>query len=92
MTLKIERATEKGVTVLRLMGRLGVEHLEELKAQIAASDSSPVLNLEEVNLVDVEAVRCLVLMQRGGIEVRNASPYIREWMNRCEGTNFKGAR
>lgn len=82
MTLRIERSTNQGTTLIRLIGRLGAEHLGELRAQIAASEFVPVLDLEEVDLVDVEGVRFLVSAQRDGIEVRNACPYIREWMNR----------
>lgn len=38
--------------------------------------------LEEVNLVDVEAVRFLNHCQAEGIRMMNHSPYIREWMRR----------
>lgn len=85
MTLRIERGIQEGRTVIRLIGRVGVEHLEELKSQISASVSTPILDLEEVNLVDVETVRFLVSLGRSGTEVRNASPYIREWMSRIRG-------
>jgi hypothetical protein len=73
------------MTVIRLMGRLGVEHLKELRAQIAERSPVPVLDLGEVDLVDVEGIRFLIAVQREGIEVRNAAPYIREWMNRVRG-------
>jgi hypothetical protein len=38
--------------------------------------------LEEVDLVDVEAVRFLNAREDEGISVLHCSPYIREWMLR----------
>jgi hypothetical protein len=64
---------------------LGTEHLEELKSQISSSASALAIDLEEVNLVDVESVRFLVSSEKQGIEILNASPYIRESMNRVRG-------
>ena len=85
MTLRIERTVTRGIAVIRLIGQLGVEHLEELKALITESDRGSVLDLEEVDLIDVQGVGFLVSVQRDGIEVRNLSPYIREWVNRVRG-------
>lgn len=85
MTLRIERAALQETTLVRLIGRLGAEHLQEVRTQIYATDRTPVLDLEEVDLVDVEGVRLLVSLQREGVEIRNASPYIREWMSRVRG-------
>lgn len=85
MTLRIERGREGERTMISLIGRVGVEHLDELKGQISTGASALILDLEEVNLVDVEAVRFLVSLERLGTEVRNASPYIREWMSRVRG-------
>jgi hypothetical protein len=93
MTLRIERIDHGERPVIRLVGRLGTEHLEELKGQIStsASASAPAIDLEEVNLVDVESVRFLVSSEEQGIEILNPSPYIREWMNRVRGNKW-GAR
>ena len=40
------------------------------------------LDLEEVDLVDVEAVRFLNACRSKGIRMLNCSAYIREWMSR----------
>jgi hypothetical protein len=40
------------------------------------------LDLEEVDLVDVEAVRFLNACEAQGVSVLHSSPYIREWMLR----------
>jgi len=38
------------------------------------------LDLEEVDLVDIEAIRFLNSCEARGVSVRNASAYIRAWM------------
>jgi hypothetical protein len=43
------------------------------------------LDLEEVDLVDVEAVRFLNVCEERGVSVLQCSPYIREWMLRERG-------
>jgi anti-anti-sigma regulatory factor len=88
MTLKIELQQSDGRSILRLIGRIGAEHLEELKAQITAATPPVALDLTEVVILDVDAVRFLVSAERQGIEVSNSSPYIREWMNRIRGSKF----
>jgi anti-anti-sigma regulatory factor len=85
MTLKIERATDNGRTFIRLVGRVDAEHLEELKFQVSADAATTAIDLEEVSLVDVEAVRFLVSAEKQGLEILNPSAYIREWMNRVRG-------
>jgi hypothetical protein len=58
------------------------EHLEELKAQIQSSGPKVRLDLEEVSLVDVEAVRFLGTCEVEGVTLLNCSPYIREWIGK----------
>jgi hypothetical protein len=82
MTFKIEKSYSGQVTTLRLSGRLEFECLGVLKEQIEQSGPQVVLDLAEVELVDVEAVRFLNACQNGGAGIANGSPYIREWMFR----------
>ena len=82
MTFKIEKANSGQVTTLRLIGRLGSECLGALKEQIEHSGPQVVLDLAELELVDVEAVRFLNACQSEGVGIANGSPYIREWMLR----------
>lgn len=82
MTLKIRKISDGDQTVLSLSGRIDSEHLSELKSEIATSNSRVVLDLEEVNLVDRDAVGFLVLSEQTGIELRSCPPYIREWILR----------
>ena len=81
---KIEKLPAGQRTVLRLIGRIRVEHLEELKAQIRDDGQTVNLDLDEVTLVDVEVVCFLRCCEIDGIELLNCSPYIREWIVREE--------
>jgi len=58
------------------------EDLPELEKQIRESESKIVLDLEELNLVDVEAVRFLGMCERQGFTLLNCSPYIRDWIGK----------
>lgn len=78
MTLKIERFRAR----VRLSGELRAQHLDQLKAELNACGTSPVLDVEEVDLVDVEGVRFLNACEANGIRVEHCSPYIKEWMFR----------
>ena len=78
MTLKIERIRSR----IRLSGEFRSEHLDQVIAEIQLCESPPVLDLEELDLVDVEGVRFLNACEAKGISVLHCSPYIREWMLR----------
>ena len=78
MTLKIERIRSR----IRLSGEFRSEHLDQVIAEIQLCESPPVLDLEELNLVDVEAIRFLNACEAIGIPVSHCSAYIREWMLR----------
>jgi hypothetical protein len=82
MTLRIERILgEKHITI-RLIGRMGSEHLGELKSLIEDSSPAVVLDLDEITIVDVDSVNFLRKCRAEGIELRHCSPYICEWMDR----------
>jgi len=78
MTLRIERVQAR----VRLSGEFRSEHLDQVKVEIKLCESPVVLDLEELDLVDVQAVRFLNACEAKGISVLNCSPYIREWMSR----------
>jgi len=67
-------------TVLRLSGRIESEQVQELKAQIDGRTQRIVLDLEQVRLVDLDAVHFLAVCERKGIELRHCSAYVREWI------------
>ena len=82
MTLKIEKYSDGYSTTVRLIGRMWAEDLPELENQIRESESKIVMDLEEVNLVDVEAVRFLGSCEVAGVTLVNCSPYIRNWIGK----------
>ena len=80
MTLKIETAFDGQTATLRLIGRIGAEYLDQLRAEVRRHQPPLVLDLDEVTLVDVAVVRFLIGCEAEGIELRHCAPYIREWM------------
>ena len=82
MTLRIETAFDGRTAMLRLIGRIESEYLDELQAQVQRHRPRLVLDLDEVTLVDIGVVRFLIACEAEGIELLNCAPYIREWMSR----------
>ncbi len=79
---KIEKLTEGGTTVLRLVGRINTQQLEELRKLIADAEPKVRLDLSEVTLVDVDVIRFLGNQERRGVQLSNCSRYVREWIQR----------
>jgi hypothetical protein len=82
MTLRIVADVGEDGTTIRLIGRMRAEHLESLRTEIAAGHVPIALDLDEVTLADVEAVRFLAAAEHEGIALRHCAPFIREWMAR----------
>jgi anti-anti-sigma regulatory factor len=82
MTLKIEKYSDGNSTTIRLIGRMRAEHLPELEMQIRESRSEIALDLEEICLVDVAAVRFLGTCADRGVALLNCSPYVTDWIIR----------
>ena len=82
MTFKIEKHRDGHSTTIRLIGRMRAEHLSELEKQIRENESKIALDLEELDLVDVEAVRFLGMCETQGVTLLNCSAYIRDWIGK----------
>jgi len=82
MVLKIELRQSHSETVFTLIGRITSPEVQKLKVQIAATrnSSSVVLDLQQVDLVDLDAARFLAAAERRGIELRHLPRYVREWV------------
>lgn len=80
--LKIEKDCGGCVKRLRLSGRIQSDHI--LSVQSAMSEVCPqrVIDLGEVTLVDLEAVRYLIRCEDEGIELVQCPLYVREWIVR----------
>ena len=53
-----------------------------MKKALELEAAPTVLDISDLRLVDLAVVRFLNLCLDRGVDVANASPYIREWMNR----------
>ena len=80
MTLRMERFSRKWGTRICLSGELRSQQLDDLRAEIEHCGPGVILDLDEVDLVDIDAVRFLSACEASGVEVVNCLPYIREWM------------
>jgi hypothetical protein len=80
MTLKIVPVPTEAPTLLKLVGRISSPDVQQLKAMIAEMPRTVSLDLQEVGLVDLDAVRFLAAVERSGLELRNLPPYVRAWV------------
>lgn len=80
MTLRIERFSGKRGTRIRLSGELRSQQLDDVRAEIERGGPRVTMDLDEVDLVDIDAVRFLNACDAQDVEVVNCSAYIREWM------------
>ena len=80
--LKIERIPRPGCVVIKPIGRLETELLPELRRELETEEARIVLEMDEVMLVDVDAVRFFIECEARGIELHGCSAYIREWIAR----------
>src|SRR5579871_3274092 len=83
MTLRIQRSIEDERLVITLTGRIQAEQVPELLSLIRPEPPfrQIVLDLEQVKLVDRDAVLFLVLSETRGAQLRNCSAYIRKWID-----------
>jgi hypothetical protein len=80
--MKIEKASQRGKTTLRLSGHFQSDHVGELNKQLQDHGPPCVLDLREVTVVDVEVVRFLGACEANGVVIVHCPRYIREWINR----------
>ena len=80
--LKIRRSEDRGLAVFGLSGRFEREQVSELQKLIEAEAElrKVTLDLDELRLVDREAVRFLAACEAGGIKLENCPFYVREWI------------
>lgn len=79
--LRIVRSHDAGTTILTVSGRIGSDELAELRRSVEEEPGRDlVLDLVEVGLVDVAAVRFLVQCETHGVRIARCPAYVREWM------------
>lgn len=98
ITLRIQRSTESELVAFKLSGRIQSEQVPALRELLKseAAGHNLVVDLEEVKLVDRDAVRFLAQIDAAGIKLRNCPQFIREWilqerkaMRRAESEDLK---
>ena len=84
MTLKIQISTNGEDVTFTLSGRINAEEVAELQRLFKAEgqDHPIVLDLKEVKLVDLDAVRFLACCEVNGAQLENCPAYIREWIEK----------
>ena len=81
--LRIEKKSDECVTRLLLSGRIQSDHIGSIRSAMNEGCVRRILDLSEVTLVDVAAVRFLSSCEKEGVELVECPPYVREWI-RCE--------
>ena len=96
MTCKIDRVlTPEGFIVLRVSGRIdcaSAEVLQELAENEKRGKGRLALDLTEVTVVSLEAVRALTVAETSGIELQNCPAYVREWISRVRECGLPSSR
>lgn len=87
MTWKIEKHSDGPKTTIRLIGRMQVGHLADLQRLINEGKSPIVLDLGELILVDLAAVRFLGRCLNDGVSLLHCPQYIGRWIAKEQDTN-----
>ncbi len=66
--------------ILRISGQITGQDVEMLRDLLAQEDSKVAIDLQDVLLVDREAVQFLARCDSKAVDLRNCPPYIREWI------------
>ena len=80
--LRIEKESDGCVTRLLLSGRIQSDRIPCIRSAMKDGCAHKILDLSEVTLVDVAAVRFLGRCQSEGVELAGCPPYVREWIHR----------
>lgn len=81
MVLKVEQTSSDTQVVFALSGCIESDEVQHLKAHLEAVGEPMVLDLEQVHLVNLDAVRFLAACEKRGIDLRNCRPHVRAWIN-----------
>jgi hypothetical protein len=91
--LRIQRSSEQEV-IFSLSGRIEMEDVEELRRLLSleAAGQGIVLDLQNITLVDRDAVKFLAGWEEEGIKLENCPAYIREWIDTERGRSSRQKR
>jgi hypothetical protein len=82
VTLRIEKSNGAGLVEFTLTGRIEALDVEELQRLLDLEEGARhiALDLQDVTLVDRDAVKFLARCEADGIGLENCPAYIREWI------------
>ena len=80
MVLRIDKMTSAPQTVYLLSGHLESTDLAKLKEILNGGGRKVALDLEQVQLVDADAVLLLAVAELKGVELRNCPEFVRRWI------------
>ena len=88
--LRIQRSSNWGV-IFSLSGRIEIEDVAELQRLLSleAAGEAIALDLQEITLVDRDAVKFLPRWEAEGIKLKNCPAYIREWIDTESGRSSR---
>jgi hypothetical protein len=89
--LKIRRSENGELAIFAVSGRIEEQNVSELQQLLEAEAevADITLDLEEVRLVDREAVKFLAACEARGIKLKNCPSYIRQWIGTGSGTGYE---
>ena len=80
MVMRVETVSDRARTIFVLIGRINSPEVQDLKTRMAENGNRVALDLREVRLVDLDAVRFLASAERNGVELLRVPDYVREWI------------
>jgi hypothetical protein len=88
--LRIQRSSDQGV-VFSLSGRIEMEDIEELRRLLSLEEAGQgiMLDLQNITLVDRDAVKFLAGWEAESIKLENCPAYIREWIDTEKGRSSR---
>ena len=83
MTFRIHKTIDKRTVTLSLSGQLDDEGIAELRRLFDryTDGHQLVLDLNDVRLVESDAIRALTVFERDGIRLINSPMYVSDWMS-----------
>lgn len=80
--LRIQRSSNQGI-VFTLSGHIETEDVAELQRLLGLEETGQeiTLDLQDITLIDREAVKFLTDCEAGNIKLENCPAYIREWIS-----------
>ena len=80
--LRIEKDSDGCAARLLLSGRIQSDRIACIRSAMNDGCQRKILDLSEVDLVDISAVRFLIHCEDEGVELAQCPQYVREWILR----------